>query len=89
MYPNRKFKHQVLAAIAVSAALFAGAAQADKSNGASPKCSSPNTALCGKVSADVNRCVQDKSCRIEARRKDPDERSALWLLTELFFSRDR
>ncbi|MFN0314068.1 MAG: hypothetical protein ACKVQA_03390 [Burkholderiales bacterium] len=89
MQTNRKFKHKVLAALAVSAALLAGVAQADKSSDGSAKCSSPGTSLCGKVGTNLQRCVQDKSCRTAPERKGPDERSAIWLLTELFFSRDR
>jgi hypothetical protein len=96
MQTNRMFKHTALAAIAASAVLFTGVVQAEKSSGAPPSCSNAGTTtvLCAKVGANSHRCVQDKSCRVQPERKAlerkaPDERSAIWLLTELFFPRDR
>ncbi len=89
MKSNHQFN--TLTAIAASLALFAGVAQADNVVGAPAKCSSSdsNMALCGKVGGNLYRCVQQKPCVSRQKERTRDERSAIWLLTELFFSQDR
>lgn len=90
MQPNRHSKYKVLAAIAASVALLAAVVQAESAGNESSRCVRPSTnlALCGKVGTDLHRCIRQKPCNLEREEQSPRGRSAIWILTDLFFPQD-